>query len=283
MTPIFQTSRARFLALAALAVIVASCGKGQQAIPKVDAKPVPVPVAIVNGNKLSRDEYDFYTKSLTQGKGAETLTPEQKGQVLDGLIDMEIMSEQALKDGVENDPSIAARLHIARLHLLEEAESEKYLKGKDATDAELHAEYDTAVAKLDKTEYHARHILVKDKALAEQLTKKLKAGAKFEDLAKANSIDTQSKVNGGDLGWFQPGRMVAPFADAVKGLKKGELTPEPVQTQYGWHIIQLEDTRESAPPPFDQVKDQVRKIVMQKKWQAYVDELKKGAQIEKKL
>ena len=97
---------------------------------------------------------------------------------------------------------------------------------------ELHAEYDTAVASMDKTEYHARHILVANKDQAEQIIKKLKGGAKFEDLAKAQSIDTGSKTNGGDLGWFTTSRMVKPFADAVKALKKGEITPEPVQTQY---------------------------------------------------
>ena len=118
---------------------------------------------------------------------------------------------------------------------------------------------------------------------AEQIIKKLKGGAKFEDLAKADSIDTGSKTNGGDLGWFTTSRMVKPFADAVKALKKGEITPEPVQTQFGWHIIQLEDTRDKTPPPFDQVKEQVTNRVIRKKLQAYVEELKKNAKIEKKL
>jgi peptidyl-prolyl cis-trans isomerase C len=133
---------------------------------------------------------------------------------------------------------------------------------------------------MDKTEYHARHILVATKEKADQLIKKIKAGAKFEDVAKAESTDN-SKTNGGDLGWFTLSRMVKPFADAVKGLKKGEMTPEPVQTQYGYHIIKLEDTRDVAPPPFDQVKAQVAKGVMQKKLAAYVDDLKKSAKIEK--
>ena len=92
---------------------------------------------------------------------------------------------------------------------------------------------------------------------AEQLIKKIKGGAKFEDLAKANRSTPARRANGGDLGWFTTSRMVKPFADAVKGLKKGEITPEPVQTQYGWHVIQLEDTRDVTPPPFDQVKAQL--------------------------
>ena len=147
---------------------------------------------------------------------------------------------------------------------------------------ELHAEYDTAIGQMDKTEYHARHILVANKEQAEQIIKKLKGGAKFEDLAKAQSTDTGSKDNGGDLGWFTTSRMVKPFADAVKGLKKGEVTPEPVQTQYGWHVIQLEDTREAAPPPFEQVKPQLTDAVLRKELQAYVEDMKKQAKIEKK-
>jgi peptidyl-prolyl cis-trans isomerase C len=123
--------------------------------------------------------------------------------------------------------------------------------------------------------------LVPTKEKAEQLIKKLKGGAKFEDVAKAESTDN-SKTSGGDLGWFTATRMVKPFADSVKGLKKGETTPEPVQTQYGWHIIKLEDTREVTPPPFDQVKAQVSKNLVQKKLVAYVEEMKKNAKIDKK-
>ena len=116
----------------------------------------------------------------------------------------------------------------------------------------------------------------------EQLIKKIKGGAKFEDVAKAESTDN-SKTNGGDLGWFTVNRMVKPFGDAVKSLKKGEMTQEPVQTQYGWHIIKLDDTRDVTPPPFDQVKAQVTKNLIQKKLMAYIDDLKKNAKIDKML
>jgi peptidyl-prolyl cis-trans isomerase C len=146
----------------------------------------------------------------------------------------------------------------------------------------LHAEYETALAALDKTEYHARHILVANKDQADDVLKKLKGGAKFEDLAKSQSIDG-SKTNGGDLGWFTLARMVKPFGDAVKGLKKGEITQQPVQTQFGWHVIQLEDTRDVTPPPFEQVKAQLTNAWIRKKLQEYVAELKKNAKIEKKL
>jgi peptidyl-prolyl cis-trans isomerase C len=283
MTQFFRTPWTMVSTVAAIAVMVSACGKGQQtAAPAgADSSTVP-PVAIVNGTPISRTDYDVYVKSLLQGKPQTELTPEQKGQVLDEMITMQLVSAQALKEGLEKDPDVAARLEVLRMRVLADAESQKYLKGKEPTDAELHAEYDTAISSMDKTEYHARHILVASKEQADAAIKKIKGGAKFEDVAKAESTDN-SKTNGGDLGWFTLARMVKPFGDAVKSLKKGEITPEPVQTQFGWHIIKLEDTREVAPPPFEQVKAQVTNGVIQKKLQAYVEDLKKTAKIEKKM
>jgi peptidyl-prolyl cis-trans isomerase C len=282
MTQFLRSSWHVASTLAAAAVLLAACGKGQQSAAPAPsaAAPASPAVATVNGSPIPRADYDAFLKNLLQGKPATDLTPEQKGQVLDELITMKLVSTQAEKDGLEKDPDTAANLDVIRMRILSDAESQKILKGKEPTDAELHAEYDSAIQSMDKTEYHARHILVPTKEKADQLIKKLKAGAKFEDVAKAESTDN-SKTNGGDLGWFTTSRMVKPFGDAVKGLKKGETTPEPVQTQYGWHIIKLEDTRDVAPPPFDQVKQQVIKGYMQKKLVAYVDDLKKNAKIEK--
>jgi peptidyl-prolyl cis-trans isomerase C len=286
MTQFFKTPWALLSAVAAAVLVMTACTKGQPTVPpapKADAKPAPVPVATVGGNAISHDEYDFFVKSLTHGKTADTLNPDQKAQVLDMLIDTQVAADQGLKDGVDKDPDVAAAIEVTRLSILKDAEQRKYLADKQPSDEELHAEYDSAVAGFDKTEYHAMHILVKDKDLADQLTKKLKAGAKFEDLAKANSVDPGSKVKGGDLGWFSAGRMVKPFADALKGMKKGETTAAPVQTQFGWHIIRLVETRDAPPPPFDQVKEQVKNRVLEKKWQAYLDGFKKAEPIEKKL
>jgi peptidyl-prolyl cis-trans isomerase C len=284
MTQFFRTPWTKVSTVAAIAILVSACGKGQQttAPAAADSASASPAVAIVNGTTISRNEFDVYVKSLLQGKPQTELTPEQKSQVLDEMITMQLVSAQAVKDGLEKDPDVAARLEILRMRVLADAESQKFLKGKEPTDADLHTEYDTAIAAMDKTEYHARHILVDSKEKAEALIKKIKGGAKFEDVAKAESSDN-SKTNGGDLGWFTAARMVKPFSDAVKGLKKGEMTQEPVQTQYGFHIIKLEDTREVAPPPFDQVKTQVSNGVIQKKLQAYVEELKKNAKIEKKM
>jgi peptidyl-prolyl cis-trans isomerase C len=275
----------RIATMIAFAATVTACGKGQPtppAAPEKAAAPATPPVATIDGSPISRTEYDIYLKSLLRGKPGTELTTEQRGQVLDELISMQLLASQGAKEGVEKDPDVAAQLEVVRTRVMADAESAKYLKDKEPTDAELHAEYDSAVASMDKTEYHARHILLGSKEAAEAAIKKIKGGAKFEDVAKAESTDS-SKANGGDLGWFTLTRMAKPFGDAVKGLKKGEMTSAPVQTQFGWHVIKLEDTRETAPPPFEQVKQQVSNGVMQKKLQAYVDGLKKTAKIEKTL
>lgn len=286
MTQLFTTPWARLAAIGTATILISACSKMQSAsTPKPEDKAAPPPVAVVNGTDVTRAEYDFYVKTLTHGKSADSLTPEQRAQVLDLLIDMQIAATEGQNAGVEANADVAAALRVTRLSILKDAEQRKFLAGIQPTDQELHAEYDAAVAALDKTEYHARHILLaaKDKDLAEQLTKKLKAGAKFEDLAKQYSIDPGSKIKGGDLDWFPAGRMVKPFADALKSLKKGEITPQPVETQFGWHIIQLEDTRDTPPPPFEQVKEQVKNRVLEKKWQEFIDGFKKTAKIEKKL
>jgi peptidyl-prolyl cis-trans isomerase C len=283
MSQFSMTPWTRIATVAALAIGIAACGKGQQTPPAAADKPAanaPPPVATVDGTAISRTEFDIYLKSLLRGRPTADLTTEQKAQVLDEMINMQLLATQGVKEGVEKDPDVSAQLNVVRMRVLADAESAKYLKDKEPTDAELHTEYDSAVTSMDKTEYHARHILVASKEAAEAAIKKIKGGAKFEDVAKAESTDS-SKANGGDLGWFTLTRMAKPFGDAVKGLKKGETTATPVQTQFGWHVIKLEDTRETAPPPFDQVKQQVTNGVVQKKLQAYVDTLKKTAKIDK--
>ncbi len=281
MSQFFRTPWTAALTVIAIAGL-AACGKTQQAAaPPAAATPAAAPVAVVNGTPISRTEFDIYVKGLLQGRQQE-LTADQKNEVLDELISMQLLAAQAEKDSLEKDPDTAAQLEVLHLRVMADAESQKFLKGQQPTDAELHAEYDSAIGSMDKTEYHARHILVSSKEQADQIIKKLKGGAKFEELAKADSIDG-SKTNGGDLGWFTLARMVKPFADAVKAMKKGEYTQQPVQTQFGWHVIKLEDTRDVTPPPFDQVKDKLVNAVIRKKLQVYVAELKKTATIEKKL
>ena len=273
----------RLIAVSTVAALasLAACNKTQQAAGPQPAAAPPA-VATVNGSAITRPEYDLFVKDLLQGKQQE-LTADQKNQVLDDLINMQLLADQAEKDGLQNQPDTVAQLHLLHEKVMADAEQQKFVKSVQPSDADLKAEYDTAVTSMDKTEYKARHILVASKEEGQQIIKKLKGGAKFEELAKTQSTDTGSKNNGGDLGWFTTSRMVKPFADAVVSLKKGEITPEPVQTQFGWHVIQLEDTRDKTPPPFDQVKTQLTNQLIRKKLQAYVAELKKNAKIEKTL
>src|ERR1700691_2604820 len=264
-----------FLALA----LLAACSKGG---PTADTtKPADTPVATVNGTPISRAMFEYYAKN-TAGKPVAELTTEQREQLLDNLIRGEIIAEEAVKQGLDKTSDTASLLTLSRLEILQQAGATHYLEDKKPTDAELKAEYDAQVAGMPKTQYHARHILVSSQDAAQKIIDELKKGAKFEDLAKKDSMDS-SKDQGGDLGWFTPTNMVKPFSDAVGGLKKGETTQTPVQSQYGWHVIQLIDTRETPVPPLDSVKDRVDQLVQNKKFKAYQDELMKTAKIEKDL
>jgi peptidyl-prolyl cis-trans isomerase C len=252
--------------------------------PKTATAPaVPVDtVATVNGTAISRNLYNDFIKAALQGKDPSTLTQAQKDEALDNLVRAELVVQQADKNGLTKDPQTLDMIELSRLNAVEQAFSENFVKENKPTEAELKKEYDIQVARLPHTEYHVSHILVSSADAATKIIAELAKGAKFEDLAKKNSSDS-SKDQGGDLGWTTPDRMVKPFADAMVALKPGEYTHVPVQTQYGWHVIKLVDTRQLTPPAFDAVKDRVEQIVLGEKFKAYVDGLRAKAQIDKKM
>ena len=270
----------RILLLAGVLGLAACQQKGtDSAATKAPAETQP-PVATVNGEPIGHDFFEFYVKGVA-GKPSSELTPEQRSQALDNLIRARLVAQQAEKDGLTKQQDTASLVELSRLNVLEQAVSEKYLKDRKPTEQELRAEYETQVAALPRQEYHARHILVATAQFAEKLIAQLDKGAKFEDLARRESMDG-SKQNGGDLGWFTPDRMVKPFAEALLALKPGQFTHTPVKTQYGWHVIKLEDTREVAAPPYDQVRQRLEQMVQSKKFKAYTDGLLKTAKVEKK-
>lgn len=272
----------RLIVLASLATLAACQQAGKDAAKPADkADPGTEAVATVDGATLTRNTFEFYIKAAT-GKNLADLSAEQRQEALDSLVRMQLVAAQAQKDGLDKEKEIAAALDLSHLDVLQRAQQAKYLKDKTPTEQELRAEYETQVAQMPRTEYRARHILVQTEAFANAVMARLKKGEKFEQLAAKESLDS-SKERGGDLGWFNPATMVKPFADAVMQLKKGETTAAPVQTQYGWHIIKLEDSREVQPPPFDAVKQQLGQVVMAKKFKGYTDELLKTAKVEKKL
>ncbi len=264
-----------------LAVVLTALGACQPktAAPSVAADTSP-PVATVNGTPITRAFYDFYIKGIS-GKNPSELTPQQRGLALDHLVDAELVAQKATKDGLDTSGDTAYLLEMSRLNVLNQAASEHFLKDKKPTDAQLRAEYDAQVAKLPKEEYHARHILVATQPFAQKIVERLQKGEKFEDLARAESMDSSSKT-GGDLGWIGLDR-VPEFSAAIASLKPGEYTHTPIQTQYGWHVIQLIATRPLAPPPYDQVKQRLSQMVEAKKFHAYSEELAKNAKIERFL
>jgi peptidyl-prolyl cis-trans isomerase C len=269
----------RLLLLAVPLVALVACQPKSPTSAPADTSP---PVATVNGEPISRDLYEFAVKAATGGKSSADLTAQQRGLVLDNLIAGRVVAEQAVKDGLDKNGDTPFVLQLTQTNVLDQAMEQRYLKDKKPTEEELRAEYQTQLAAMPKTEYHARHILVKDEGTASQIIQQLDKGEKFDVLAKQDSLDA-SKSNGGDLGWFTPARMVPAFAGAVVALKPGEYTHRPVQTQYGWHVIQLLDTRETTPPPFDQVRQRLEQSVQAKKFKAYVDELMHGAKVQKFL
>jgi peptidyl-prolyl cis-trans isomerase C len=263
-------------ALAVLPTLLLLSACGNAASPAADSQPV----ATVNGKAIPKAEFDLYVQNV-QEQSQRVLTDEEKSQVLDQFISMKLAAEAAEKSGITKQAKVENQLALARMNVIVDAGLQKFLDDNPVTDAELKPEYDAQVARLPR-EYHARHILVEDKASADAVTKQLQGGADFAKLATEKSKDS-SASSGGDLGWFTLDTMVKPFGDAVASLQPGQTTAEPVQSQFGWHVIKLEGSRAAAAPPFEEVKDQVKAIVQRKKLQEYLEELRKGAKIEKKI
>lgn len=237
------------------------------------------PVAVVNGAPISRAVWELYVKTRHSGKTEDALTAEERTKTLDELIGMYAGAQEAEKQNLgEGEPN--ARLELVRMSSMAELLFKKVVEGADPTEAELKAEYDARIAELPPLEYHARHILVDDEAKAKDLIAQIEKGANFEKLATDNSKDGSS-TEGGDLGWFNPAQMVKPFADALRQLEVGKYTTTPVKSEFGWHIIKLEGSRPTTPPPFEQVKAQLAPMINQKKFETHLDGLVKAAKVER--
>jgi peptidyl-prolyl cis-trans isomerase C len=270
------------ICLFSLAVMSLAACHPEAGTASTSSAPAADTVATVNGTALSRNLYNIYLKGALQGKDPSTLTQQQKEAALDTIIRAELVVQQADKNGLEKDPQTADLIQLYRMNAIQQAFGENFIKENKPTEDELKKEYDAQVAQMQHTEYHVEHILVASPDTAVTIITALNKGAKFEDEAKKSSTDS-SKTQGGDLGWMTPDRMAKPFGDAMAALKPGEYTHVPVQTQYGWHIIKVVDTRPLAPPPYEGTKDQLAQIVLGKKFKAYVDGLLAKAQIDKKM
>jgi peptidyl-prolyl cis-trans isomerase C len=278
-----RTSRFLFV-LAAAGMLVACTKPAGDATKSAEAPQAAAETAksavaaTVNGKQITQEMLDTFSQAV-MGNSPEPATDEQKTQLLDQMINMTLAAQAAEKDGLQKDPKVAGRLDLLRTQILAEAASEKFVKANPLTDADLKAEYDTQVAGMPK-EYKARHILVDKKETAESIVRELQAGGDFSKIAIKESKDASGKA-GGDLGWFSPQTMVKPFADAVQALEKGKYTTAPVQSEFGWHVIILDDVRSPEAPKFEDVKPQVEIFVQRKKLQEYLDGLRKTAKIQK--
>lgn len=234
-------------------------------------------LAVVNGKAVPSSRADVMIKQMS-AQGQQD-TPQLRAMVKEELINREILIQEADKLGLGAHADVKSQVEIARQAIVIRALVADYVKKHPVSDAEIKAEYDKFKAQAGDKEYHARHILVEKEDEAKAIIVKLKGGAKFEDLAK-QSKDPGSAANGGDLDWASPASFVKPFSDAMVALKKGEITETPVKTQYGYHVLKLEDTRPAKIPTLEEVKPQITESMQQKKLQEYQQELRSKAKIQ---
>ena len=234
-------------------------------------------LAVVNGKPVPSSRADAMVKQMA-AQGQQD-TPQLRAMVKDDLVNREILMQEADKLGLSSSSEVKSQLDMARQSIVIRALVADYVKKNPVSEADMKAEYDKFKAQAGDKEYHARHILVEKEEDAKAIIAKLKGGAKFEELAK-ESKDTGSAANGGDLDWAPPTAFVKPFSDAMIALQKGQITETPVQTQFGYHVIKLEDSRAAKVPTFEEVKPQIAESLQQQKLQAYQQELKKKAKIQ---
>lgn len=229
-------------------------------------------VTTVNGADISQDVLNMYLELSLQKPAAEATADERAG-VLSELKDLYLLTTQDRAKELAKGARIKAQIELQKRGILAQAAASDFVSSNQATDEEIKAAYDAQMALAPPLEFKARHILVESQGEAASLITELQGGADFIELAKEKSTGP-SGPNGGDLGWFAPNQMVAPFSQAVAGLEDGQFTTSPVQTQFGWHVILREDSRETTPPTLESVRDAVKQRVEQQKLQDYLAKLR---------
>ena len=231
----------------------------------------------VNGVAISQNLANVFIAEQ-RAQGAPD-TPELKSAVREELIRRELLIQEVKKAGIDKRPDVAAQAEAARQAFFVRAYIEEYVKKNPITDAQLKSEYDKIKAQLGSTEYKARHILVASEDDAKGIIAELGKGGKFEDLAK-KSIDPGSKDNGGDLDWASAGNFVKPFSDALTGLSKGKFPETPVKSDFGYHVILLEDTRPLKVPDFEEVKPRLLQQTQSQQISKMIEGLRAKAKVE---
>lgn len=231
-------------------------------------------VAVVNGEPIYRSDVD----EVASSQGGAGDNPELRKRILEELISQKLVYQDAMSKGLEQDPEVAADMKLVRMNLLVTAAVKHAVSSNPVSEEELQAAYQE-LSGIDRgDEYKARHILVKERDEAVELIRQLDEGADFAELAKSSSIGP-SGSNGGDLGWFNGRQMVEPFTQAVATMEPGSISSEPVETQFGWHVIQLEEKRPVSPPAFEEVSAALRSRLEQQHVGEYINKLKETAEI----
>jgi peptidyl-prolyl cis-trans isomerase C len=234
-------------------------------------------IAIVNGKAVPTSRAEALKQQVA--RSGRPITPEVEGQIKEEVIAREIFMQEAQKRGLDATEDYKAQIELARQTILIRELFAEFQKTAAVTDEDVQAEYDKFVAANGGKEYRARHILVETKEQAEAILASLKKGGKFEDIAKKQSKDPGSGANGGDLDWAAPGNYVKEFSEAMVALKKGEVSA-PVQSQFGFHIIRLDDVREAQLPKLEDVKPQIVQQMTQQRMAAFQQELRAKAKVE---
>lgn len=232
--------------------------------------------ATVNGQPISQTVYNAFVAEQ-KAQGAPD-SPELQNAVKEELVRREILAQEAKKKGMDKNPNIQGQIELAKQAVLIRAYLSDYVKANPISEAQLKAEYDVIKNNLGSTEYKSRHVLVEKEEEAKAIIAKLDKGEKFSELAK-QSKDPGSKDKGGELGWSSPAAYVKPFGEALTKLKKGEYTKTPVKTDFGYHVIFLEDTRPLTPPPYEQIKPQLQQRAQQQQIEQLVRKLRESAKV----
>ena len=242
-------------------------------------------IAIVNGKAVPKARVDAFIKLIQTQAAAQNqqLPADIEQRVRDKVVMDEIFSQEAEKRGLATSAEYKQQMEQARQAVLLQALLTEHAKKNAVSDADILAEYDKFKAQSNGTEYRARHILVEKEDDAKALIAQIKGGANFDELAKKNSKDPGSGANGGDLDFAAAGSYVPEFSQAMIALKKGEMTQEPVKSQFGYHIIRLDDTREAQVPPLEEVKAQIKQRLEQQKLAAFRDEVRAKAKTDYKF
>ena len=235
-------------------------------------------IAIVNGKAVPTARVDALAQQLA--KAGRPVTPEMQGQLREEIITREVFLQEAQKRGLDVTEDFRIQMDLARQSLLIRELFNDYQQKNPVTDADAKAEYDKFAAANGGKEYKARHILVEKEAEAKAIIASLKKGGKFEEIAKKSSKDPGSGANGGDLDWAAAGSYVKEFSDAMVALEKGKTTETPVKSQFGYHVIRLDDVREAQLPKFEEVKPQILQQLQQQKLAQFQQDLRAKARIE---